>query len=561
MKKAFFCIYLCLIFSFLYSQDGGTGDNINSLNNADGDTPDIQLPEVDVTIDDKKEFELDITGGEDNLPDIDTGPVLKPEFGEQIKVDLEETLPEKIDNPDKTKPIDAVALFGYGLNNSLWIDFSIFVKDINPKLSLHYTRQARETHWIENTKDKTPSSFDHLTFNLFYNYKALTLYSDLGYFAKIYNLQDQSIYETFTKRIINADFSPVLKLNNQNDLSLNLLNDFVITTLEDDGENDYSKIDFHYLLASDFIYTQVFGSNHFFSSNMGYDFNIFTSNTENTEDIFYTRNIFNTIKAGAGYSVLLADAFFLKAAFNFNGFFHNRDFFWYLLPYGKAAYNYKEYFTCYVEGGADLIKKPKRSWYYNNEFTVLPEEAVPGYHWFAKSGVKGALIGWLSGNADIEFAYNGRGEDSRYGGFEWTLLSDQEKIYTLEKRAYFELNLEAGFTLTVKNVLEMSAGWKHRFLDLLYFQPRDEINARITVTIPRTGFSIFADFQGQLLRRSMDGYLGNVYLLNAGADWNFKERLGLGCKFTNILYFQHHQFMQYYDEPGFSFIAYFKIGF
>ena len=55
--------------------------------------------------------------------------------------------------------------------------------------------------------------------------------------------------------------------------------------------------------------------------------------------------------------------------------------------------------------------------------------------------------------------------------------------------------------------------------------------------------------------------MNNIYLLNAGVDWNWQERFGLGIKFNNILYFQKHQIMQSYDEIGFGFLAYLKIGF
>jgi hypothetical protein len=95
-----------------------------------------------------------------------------------------------------------------------------------------------------------------------------------------------------------------------------------------------------------------------------------------------------------------------------------------------------------------------------------------------------------------------------------------------------------------------------------YFEGTDLLYILLKFGIPKAGLEFFIDFTAKFLR--MDNSfndIGNIYLMNAGIDWNLKERFGLGIKFNNYLYFQKHTLMPPYDEPGFEFIGYIKIGF
>ncbi|MCG8572394.1 MAG: hypothetical protein MJB14_19860 [Spirochaetes bacterium] len=517
------------------------------------DEPSIVLPEVEIDIQDQKKIEIELRLDDLELPEIEIESQLELELTEKIKVDLEETLPASIDTPEQTKAVDAIIQFGYGLNNSLLADFSIFVKEFNPKIRVHYLRQAQQTYWIDQLDFKTPYSLDHLDSQILFNYKNFSLNSDLGYFGKSYSLQNQSVYPDFTKRTINLDLNPNLKFKFQNDLGLHVKNSFLFTDLSN-SDNTAKRFDFDYLLDTDITYNQVFLKNLYFDAHLGYEFKYFQSELELTDHIT-NQFFYNNIKAGVGISAILKEAFYLKLATDFEGLFKGTEFHWYILPFGKFAYNYLEYFHCYLEGGGSLIEKPEQEWFENNDYVIVPAELLPGYHWYAKTGIKGVVPGWFTAFTDLEFAYN-------YQGHEWDLVSDQENLYTLKQDNSMELNLTMGAEFSFKEYIKLTASWMHCFLDYSYFDPRETITTSIIFGVPKIGLFFNVDFLAKLVRSQLDGDdAGNIYLMNAGIDWNYQERFGLGIEFTNILYFQRHQSMPGYDDPGFSFLAYIKIGF
>ncbi|MBP7552748.1 MAG: hypothetical protein KA885_04920, partial [Spirochaetes bacterium] len=544
MKKNFIIIFLILL--------------VYSVHTQNNDSPDILLPKIDIEIEDKRQLTLDILIKDTKLPDIKFEAITKPEFSDIIKIDLEATLPERVESPDKIKPIDAIILFGYGLNNNLLADFSIFIKEINPIVSIHYLREAKENFWIERSDVKNSMSMDDFRAELLYNYKKFNLGTELGYFEKSYDLQDQSVYKNLKKRILNIDLGPSLKFDYQNDLTFRVFNSLMFLNAFGKNDASISRADLGYLLQTDLAYSQVFSNNHFITAHIGYDFNYLESKTNGTIGSFtgaYSNDFFNNIKTGISYSTMLKESFLIKASAEFLGSFRDYEFFWYILPYAKFGYSFYDYFHCYIEGGASLIGKPDQYWFKNNDYTIFPNSATPGYKWFGKTGLKGSLTGWFSGYTDLEVAYN-------MYGLDWALVSTEEALYTMQKREILDLNLAVGITFNVKQYLEITTEWKHSFLERNYFTPTDMVKAHVKWGAPKIGLTFFLDFIGQFLRKdTTETDMGNVYLLNGGIDWNWRERFGLGILFNNIIYFQHYQLMKYYDESGFEFIIYMKIGF
>lgn len=543
MKKIFVIVFL-LTTVFIFSKD---------------DLPLILLPDIDILIDDVKELEVSIISEEQKLSKLLFEPLPVPDFTEVIRVDLEKTLPEKIDSPEKQKPIDALILFGYGLNNYLYMDFSIFVKQFNPKISIHYLRESKENLWFDRPYLNNVYSKDDLQTELVFTYGVFELGAELGYFAENYDLQEKSVYDSLTKRILNLDIGPSLKFNNQNDITLRVLNSFLFTNSEGDTDNKQVKrSDFDYILEADIIYSQIFGSNHYLTSNIGYDFNLLnTYNSDGKKDLKYNNEqyFFNNIKAGINYTTTIIDAFQIKVLTDFLGMFRSTEFFWYLMQYSRFGYSLMDFFHCYVEGGSELIKKPDRFWFEDNDFVIFPAEITPGYHWFVKTGIKGSFPGWVSGNVDFEFAYD-------MNAFNWTKSSDEEHLYTIKKYSYYEINLGTGIDFNVKEYFNITINWMHYFLERTHFVPRDELKIIFKWNIPKIGLSFFIDFYGGFYRLNIENALmENIYQMNTGIDWNWNERIGIGVKFNNIIYFQNHQNMFGYDEPGFEFLSYVKIGF
>ncbi|MBR6198859.1 MAG: hypothetical protein IKQ61_01200 [Spirochaetales bacterium] len=523
------------------------------------DMPEIQLPSLSLEVEDKHQIVTDILIKDISLPDIKFDSIDKPDFTDIIKVDLEETLPAISAGEDRGHPIDAVIKFGYGLNNNVLADFSLFVKNINPNISVRYLREARESMFIDKPDETFSSSLDDLQTQILYNTSRFSLGSEVGFYQKNYSLQNNSAYERLNKKALNVDIGPSLKFNNNNDLTFRMFNSFLFFNAQGRTDETLRRADFAYLMQTDVVYSQVLAGQHFLTTHAGYDFTIdeakITGSTSpdlssDTADIF-----FNNIKTGINYSTLLFDCFLIKASAEFLGTFRDATFYWYIVPNVKLGYNFRDYFSCYVEGGANLIKRPDQYWYKSNDYVVYHSDAVPGYKWYVKTGIRGAATGWFSQYTDFEFAYN-------MGGLDWTLTNKSEHLYSVTKRDWTEINIGAGIVFSVKQYLEITAEWKHYFWQKSFFAASDNVTAEIRAMIPKAGMTFGLEFKGGFNRRDTNGSLmGNIYLLNGLIDWNWHERLGLGIQLHNMLYFQQYQLMQGYDEAGFEFIIYMKIGF
>jgi hypothetical protein len=337
------------------------------------------------------------------------------------------------------------------------------------------------------------------------------------------------------------------------------LNTFLLSNFAK-WENNYDvkRLDFGYLLNSDISYNQIFRDNHFLSVHAGYDFNYLEDYIDGDNDRlndYYKRLFYNNFKMGISYSTTLLESFFIKVATDFVGLFKNYNFNWYILPDASFGYSFKNYFHCYIEGGGSLTEKPDRYWYKENNYVVYPMETVPGYYWFAKTGLRGSFTGWINVYTDLEFAYNMNGPD-------WKLSTNAEKLYSFTTRSYYELNLTSGIDFQVKEYFTFKVEHIHRFMDMMHFKPRDEIKANMTWHIPKIGLSFFLDFNAGLFRQELNNkYYGNIYMMNAGIDWTYHDKIGIGTKFSNILCFQDYYIMPEYKEPGFEFVTYIKIGF
>lgn len=519
--------------------------------------PSIKLPKIELEIEDKRKIEIELK--EQNLKTdfIIFMEIEKPEFTNLIKIDLEKTLPERLENLDKQKPIDAIVTFGYGLNNNFLIDFSMFIKDINPQVSIKYIRNTRETAWIEDFNKKNQIYLDDLKSEIIFFYKKFFFNSEIGYFSKAIPLQNKSIFSNISKRILNLDLASSLKFNYNNDFTFRLLNFFVFNNAFN-NESTLTRNEFAYLLDSELLYSQSFRNIHFITGKIGYTFNYQEENKNGYKGDFrseYKNFFYNNIKVAIDYSTIIKDAFLIKAKVDFLGFFKNYDFLWFILPYFKFGYNYFDYFSCYIEGGSSLIRKVEPDLLKENNYIVYQAESTPGYKWFAKTGISTGISGWFSINSDFEFIYNMWGND-------WTLVSNSENLWGIIKRDYLELNLYISAIFTYKKFIEIKSEWKHYFFDRAYFEGTDLLYILLKFSIPKAGIDFVIDFMAKFLREdNLGNDIGNVYLMNASIDWNFKERFGLGVKFNNILYFQKYTFMPPYDEPGFEFIVYIKIGF
>lgn len=519
------------------------------------DEPQIKLPQVDINIEDKKDLKTDLSYNIDELLKVEVDSIIKPEITDSIKIDLEKTLPDRIDSPDKIKPVDALIKFGYGLNNNLAADFSIFIKEFNPLIAVTYSRRAKDNFWFEERNRRNAYSSDVLNADLTYYKSFFTLNSNIGYAGKSYSLQNQSIYSSLDKKILSLDLNPYIKFNSRNDLSLIVHNSFFFNNTNDGKTTDMAyRNDFDYLLDADLIYSQVIMNNNYLSFHSGYEFNLFDSLTDSIVKKS-SRYLFNNAKTGISYSGILKDTFSLNADFDFEGVWRGNEFFWYILPTLKLGYNFKDYMSCYVEGGSSMLQKPGREWFAEHEFVVVPEEIIPGYHWYGKTGIKGMFAGFITGYTDLEFSYN-------HNGTGWELLSLEEKLFSLVQRDYFSLKLNAGVSASYRQYVKFTTKWSHEFLDKAKMEAADTLNARIDFGIPKVGMGFYAEFNGSFLRKGIDNEsINNIYHVNAGLSWSYMERFGLGADFCNIAYFQRDQIKTYYDEPGFEFIVYMKIGF
>lgn len=561
-------LLLIIIFVIFYIQ------NIFSTDTKNNGGLDIVLPDIDLKIEDKKELSFAIALNDIKLPDIEVNYLPKPNFTKTIKVDLETTLPKSIDSPEKQKPVDALIIFGYGLNNMLFADFSIFVKNYNPKISIRYIRKSLENFWIDRQNVKNSSSMDDLNAEILYTYKRFNLNGDIGFFSNFVGLQDKSIFNGITKRILNLDVAPSLKFKYQNDLTFRMMNSFIFSNY--DGTADAPSIfrnDFDYFLKSDIAYTQVFFDNHFFTLDLGYHFSYNRSNTNGNIGSFtgrLTDTFYNSIRAGISYSTTIIDSLLFNVSTKFVGLFKGTTFWWYLFPDMEFGYSVQDYFHCYIKGGGKLNNEVDDSWYKNQLYTIYPDQITPSYHWFAKTGVSSGLTGWFNVNTDIEFAYN---MDSNLQTEDWSLSTTEENLYILTKRApFFQLILSAGGIFTAKDIFSLEIKFSHNFLngffDTMSFIARDNIEAKAVWSVPKIGLDFIVEFKALLYRLDPNNIeFGNIYLLDTSIDWNWNERIGLGIKVKNILYFMQNFLNQKqyntpnYEEEGLGFLAYIRIGF
>lgn len=517
--------------------------------------PDIRLPQIEINIDDRKGFETDLIIIGTSSFQLDYEPILKPDLSEIIKIDLEKTLPERIENPQRVKPVDALIKFGYGLNNNLLVDFSIFIKNFNPLISINYSRIARDNYWFEERNRKVFYSLDNLNADITYTNNLFTINTAVGYTGSNYSLQNKSIYNTLDKKILSLDINPFIKFNSKNDLSLVLQNSFFFNNLTDSHEKTINfRNDFDYILKSDIIYSLVINNDNYLSLNTGYDFGFISTLSEGFSE--YEKQIFNNqFKTGANYLGILKDSWLMNLDFTFRGYWKDEDFHWYILPQARFTYNLKDFMTTYIEGGAEYKDLPQKDWMVLNDHSVYPMDIIPGYNWFAKTGIKTSFAGYISAFTDIKFSYD-------KNGFAWNILSADENIYTLKQQEQYSLILSAGLNAAYRQLVKFTLKWDHEFLELKPFTAGDSLKTRVDLGIQQAGLSLYTEFEG-LFRRvnHKNKGMNNIYLLNAGIDWNFQERFGVGADFRNIIYFQKHQYKTGYDEPGFEFTVYIKAGF
>ena len=218
----------------------------------------ILLPEIDINIQDMKEIHVDTLEDSGEFLNIELDPLVKPEITQSIKVDLEKTLPAKLDAPDKKKPVDAQIKFGYGANNNMVADFSVFIRELNPNIAVTYSRRAKDNFWIDEPRRRNYYSTDKLTADVNYAKSFFSLDTNLGFYSNVNSLQNQSIYQNMGKKLLNLDVTPSLKFGAKSELSLALHNSFFFTDLND-GESEVInyKNGFDYFLESNIVFSQV----------------------------------------------------------------------------------------------------------------------------------------------------------------------------------------------------------------------------------------------------------------------------------------------------------------
>lgn len=542
MKKIFLVLVPVFFVFSMYAQ-------------SDDDIPIMNLPEVSIDIEDRREVFFDIFDDETNLLDLEIDRIEQPDFTDEIRVDLEKTLPQQIVDKDSGGSVDALIKFGYGLNNYLLADFSIFIKEINPKIAINYLREAKEQYWVDFPDERNPYSKDELTSELYFQYNLLSLNANLMYFNESIYLQEESVYDDLTKRLLTIDLSPSIKFKYQNDLTLFVNNSFFFTDAISSGSDIFNKrFNFDYFLDFDLIYSQVFLINHNFSVHGGYEFYSYRQTAqgvlENTDPYFG-----HLIKTGATYSGLFKDSFLLRANLDFYGYIQEEKFNWYLIPNLRAGYNYLEFFQCYIEGGAKYLGKQNRQWFTDEQYAVMSKDLLPGYRWYAKTGVKSMVSNWFEAETDLTFNFD-------WDGFDWRLTSDEERLYTYEKREKYELNINTEMKFNYKQYFETSVSYKHYFLDRSRFNASSQSGIKIKAGIPNVGLSFTTDFEMHFYRKDIDdNTMPPLFLLNAGLDWSYKELFGFGIVAENLIYIDRYQRKTGYDEPGVELLIYLKIGF
>lgn len=542
MKRIiWFGVFILLSLNYLFSKDDA----------------DIIIPKIDIKIDDIKKIELPVDIEFYKKSQIFI-TIPAPDMFEKISVDLEKTLPDILKEGEKHKPLDVAIILGYGLQNHFYADFSFFIKAFNPIISINYLREAKENLWFDINK-RNPISKDDLNAQVLYGYKTFNLATDLMFYTYSFKFQDNSVYDLGIKKLLNVNLSPSIKFKYNNDITLNILNSFIFNDMNGElNDESINKNDFSYMLKAELIYNQIFLNKHFLTFKTGYEFNFlydFLNSKIDQLDTSYVDYTFNSVEVGLGYSTTIKDMFSLKSRFDFLALFRDREFYWYLMPYLNVGYSLKEYFYTYIEGGANTVDKPKDAWLKKYNFVVLPVSLVPGYSWYAKTGIASFLSGWLKGNVDFEFVYN-------RDAFNWTLNDKYQTLYTFEKWSFIELNLYSGLSFYYREYISFGINFLHRFYERMFLTARDELSVAVKSVVPQAGLTFTLDFVANFVRLKTDGTpASNLYILNSSMEWSYKERIGIGVKGNNLLFFNENKFFPEYEDRALEILGYLRIAF
>lgn len=540
MKKYFFLFILIFLSALLV---------------ADEDLPEIIIPEIDIKIEDIKKIDLPVTP-EKEKNEINIQLPL-PEIDDKINIDLEKILPS-IEKEIKIKALDVSLLLGYGLNHHFYADFSLFIKNIMPKVSLHYLRESKENIWFDELK-KNPISKDDLNAQIAYNYKNFFLSTTGSFYSYSYKPGDNTIYDLNIKRFFYIDINPSVKFKYNNDLSLNIFNSFIFNEAQGKYEDkNVNHNNFSYFLNTQLIYNQIFLNIHSFSFKLGYNFNYLYDFLKSRNDKLlddYSHFFFNSFNAGIDYSTVLKESFQIKGAFTFSGLFKDKEFYWYILPLGNFGYFLKEFFYAYIEGGGKLEEKPSTTWFKKYNYTFMPISLIYGNNWYAKTGVAATLPGWIRGNIDFEFAY-------KHITFNWKKINKVEDFYILENSRLIELNLYTGVIFNYREYINITINWIHKFYQRMFFIPQDELIILVKSIISETGLAFYLEFSANFVRFNTEyQIINNLYVLNSGLEWNYKEKIGVGIKGNNLLFFNENNFFPEYEDRALEILGYLKIAF
>ncbi len=520
----------------------------------------IDLPEINLSIIDNRSFEITVSGIEGSIPELELNILPEPDFTEDIKVDLEQILPDISENIENRKKVNAQVEVGYGLNNELFLSMALFLTEANPQISLTYLRSTYDRNRIELANDfSSRSSIDHITAGIITEYNRFNLYANFEFFNKSYGLQNLSEhFAAQTKRIITTSITPTLNFNFQNQLNYKLDVAAVMIENQPVSSSINSLNQFEVLLRNEIAYSQVFGDNHIFQVSAGHNFAYINSSlndsmlyfTGDTSNIFY-----NEIATKASYRTVLAESFMIIGEIDIRLLFIDTEFFWYINPYTKFEYNYEEYFSCFIEGGSIINERPDEKFIIKNDYTTISHRVNPGYRWFAKTGLSGSLVEWFKLTTDFEYAFN-------MNGLDYEVQSDNIRLASIYNREFHEINLEASFLFTFKGVFNIKAEWKHFFLDRTAYTGQDQLNLEIKTIFKTIGIEFYAD--ATLDFNTIDhnrNSTGHKFMIGTGFTFSNGESFAIGIRLNNIGYFQEQKTIGGYNDRGINGIAYIKIGF
>ncbi len=539
--KKHLILSLCLLsLSFMYSDE-------------------IELPELNLNLIDNKTFNIEILNDQAAFPVLKYSILPRPSFSEEIKLDLEKILPDKSETVESQKPVNAQLNLGYGLNNELLVSFALFLSDMNPKISLNYIRKTYERNRIDRPDDtSSASSIDHVSVGLISNYKQFSVFGKLDFFNKNYGLQGLSAaYNEQTKRLINLDISPSFKFNNRNELTYKLETDIIM--IENSPNESFKSLNqFTVFVRNDFLFTQVFTDNQVLQATLGYNFN-YMNNSENDRNYYFYGNIsdifYNEIKTTLSYQTIIKDAFLIQGLLDIRFLFRDTTFHWYINPFVKLEYNLHEYFSCSVEGGSLINERPDENFILKNDYSLLSTKVLPGYRWFADTGLTASVLEWFKITTNFEYAFN-------MSGTNLTIIDPNQRLVSHINREFHELNINAGLFFTVKGILNIKASWEHRFLEVPAYTGRDRLSAEIRCTFSNVGIDFFVDGKFDFVVRDYAGILmGNKYEVGTGFDFSKNEAFAIGFKFSNIAFQQEQRTIAGYFDRGINGIIYIKIGF